>query len=191
MNERGHTLVEVLVVVAILMLTAVVSLPHVRAYALEAELVGAGQVFKGEFRRARSVAIARSMQTALRFENEGEAIYLSTYVDGNFNGVLAADIRRGVDTRISGPVRLTTGSAQVRVGINEGVRAIPPETGFLDTRDPIRFGAGNMLSFSPLGTATPGTFYLASPRRQAAVRVTAGNSRVRLLVNRGAQWVER
>jgi hypothetical protein len=49
-----------------------------------------------------------------------------------------------------------------------------------------------MLSFSPLGTATPGTFYLAGEARQAAVRVTPGTARVRLLVwSRGRRWTER
>jgi prepilin-type N-terminal cleavage/methylation domain-containing protein len=191
MHERGHTLIEMLIVVAILLVGAAVFLPRVNAYAREAELLGAGQVFKGEFRRARSIAVARGTQTALRFETEADGVYLSTYADGNLNGVLAADIRRGVDTRIGRPVPLTTGSARVRVGINPGVRAIPPETGILDTSDPIRFGAGNMLSFSPIGTATPGTLYLASAQRQAAVRVTPGSSRVRLMVFSGTQWAER
>jgi hypothetical protein len=48
-----------------------------------------------------------------------------------------------------------------------------------------------MLSFSPVGTATPGTFYLAGKYAQAAVRVVAGSARVRMLVCRGGQWVER
>jgi hypothetical protein len=48
-----------------------------------------------------------------------------------------------------------------------------------------------MLSFSPLGTATPGTFYLAGGHAQAAVRVTPGTSRVRLMVCRGGRWIER
>ena len=60
----------------------------------------------------------------------------------------------------------------MRVGINPGMPAIPPESGRL-TGDPIRFGSSDMLSFSPLGTATPGTFYLAGDGAQAAVRVSA------------------
>jgi hypothetical protein len=45
-----------------------------------------------------------------------------------------------------------------------------------------------MLSFSPLGTATPGTFYVTNGRLQAAVRVTGGSGRVRLMVYRGKKW---
>jgi hypothetical protein len=46
----------------------------------------------------------------------------------------------------------------VRVGINPGIPALPPERGQL-SGDPVRFGSSDILSFSPLGTATPGTFY--------------------------------
>ena len=41
--------------------------------------------------------------------------------------------------------------------------------------------------FSPLGTATPGTFYLAGDGAQAAVRVIGGSARVRLMTWRG-RW---
>jgi hypothetical protein len=55
----------------------------------------------------------------------------------------------------------------------------------------VRFGVSDILSFSPLGTATPGTFYLAGDAAQAAVRVTGGSARVRLMVWRGGRWRER
>ena len=85
---------------------------------------------------------------------------------------------------------LTSGAPGVRVGFNPGVPAIPPDTGIL-TGDPIRFGTSDTLSFSPLGTATPGTFYLAGDSAQAAVRVTGGTARVRLMVWRGGKWIEK
>jgi prepilin-type N-terminal cleavage/methylation domain-containing protein len=191
MNQRGHTLVEMLTVVAILLILATASIPHLRAYSAEAHLIGAGQVFRGEFRKARSMAVTRGVNTALRFEEVDGGWTLSTYADGNRNGVRAADIRAGIDRRVIGPRQLTTGSGDVRVAINPGTPAIPPDHGTLDPDDPIRFGSSNMLSFSPLGTATPGTFYLAGSHAQAAVRVTPGTSRVRLMVCRGGRWRER
>jgi hypothetical protein len=92
---------------------------------------------------------------------------------------------------VAGPFALSGGAADVRVAINANVPAIPPDTGKLDPADPIKFGASNMVSFSPLGTATPGTFYLAGDRAQAAVRVTPGSARVRILFCRGKRWVVR
>jgi len=191
LNERGHTLVELLLVVAILVIFGTLSAPHIRAYSAEAHLLGAGQVFRGEFRRARSMAVTRGVSTALRFETEPGGWLLSTYADGNGNGVRSSDIRIGIDRRVSGPRQLTTGAGDVRVAINPGTPALPPDRGTLDPSDPIRFGQSNMLSFSPLGTATPGTFFLAGAHAQAAVRVTPGTARVRLMVCRGGRWIER
>jgi prepilin-type N-terminal cleavage/methylation domain-containing protein len=191
MKQRGFSLLEMLVVVAVILVMAAVAVPTLKAYSEEAHLLGAGRQFRGEFRLARSVAARSGVQTAIRFEQQADGTYFSVYMDGNYNGVLAAEILRGVDRRISGPLRLDAGAPGVRVGINPGTPAIPPERGRLDPADPIRFGRSNMLSFSPLGTATPGTFYLAGANAQAAVRVTPGSARVRLMVCRGKSWGER
>jgi prepilin-type N-terminal cleavage/methylation domain-containing protein len=191
MRERGYSLVEMIVVVAILMIGAAVAAPMVRAYSVEAHLVGVGMKFKMSFLRARSIAAKRSTYTAIRFDRRADGVYYSLYVDGNANGVLATDIADGIDSLIEGPTLLTTGAPDVRVAIDPGTPAIPPDSGFLDTGDAIRFGRSDTLSFSPLGTATPGTFYLAGVGSQAAVRVTPATARVRIMVCHGGRWRER
>jgi hypothetical protein len=190
MNAKGYSLLEMMVVVGILMVAITVAAPAIRAYSVESHLVGAGKIFKWEFLKARSVAVRLGVQTAIRFEKsaEGRDQY-STYADGNGNGVLSADVARGIDYRISGPIPLGGRAPTVRVGILPGLRG--PDGDPLDPADPIRFGRSDMLSFSPLGTASPGTFYLAGQGVQAAVRVTPGNARVRMLVCRGRRWIER
>jgi prepilin-type N-terminal cleavage/methylation domain-containing protein len=190
MSDRGFTLLELVVVLGLMLLTIAVAAPAIKAYSVESHLLGAGRVFKWEFMKARSIAVRSGVQTAIRFETspEGKAQY-STYEDGNGNGVLAADITSGVDFRISGPIPLTGNAPGVRVGILPGLR--DPDGAPLDPADPIKFGRSDMLSFSPLGTASPGTFYLAGEGVQAAVRVTPGNSRVRMLVCRRNRWIER
>ena len=92
-----------------------------------------------------------------------------------------------MDRLVAGPFPLTGGAPGVRVGFNPGTPAPPPGRGMLEG-DPIRFGRSDILSFSPLGTATPGTFYLAGDGAQAAVRVTGGSARVRLMIWRGDPW---
>jgi hypothetical protein len=191
MSERGHTFLELVTVLATLLITASLGLPYLKAYSVEAHLIGAGRVFKGEFLRARSIAVRTGAYSAIRFEPGPGGSSYSIYVDGNHNGVLNADIASGQDRRVAGPIPLNAGASDVRVGINPGVPNIPPETGYLDPKDPIRFGPSNILSFSPLGTATPGTFYLAGETLQAGVRVTGGSARVRLMICRGRKWVER
>jgi prepilin-type N-terminal cleavage/methylation domain-containing protein len=189
-KEHGHSLMEMMMVLVIFCILAAIALPPLRAYSIEVHLLGAGRIFKGEFLRARSMATRGNVYTAIRFERHDGLDWFSVYADGNMNGVRAEDIRSGRDRRVSGPFRLDGGAPGVRVGINPGVSAIPPESGTLDPRDPIRFGSSNMISFSPLGTASPGTFYLAGEgQRQAAVRVTPGTARVRLMVWRG-RWRE-
>jgi hypothetical protein len=162
-----------------------------RARFADAHIVGAGQQFKSHFRLAWSTAVRLNVYAAIRFERQadGSAVY-SVYRDGNGNGVRSADIAAGRDVRIAGPFPLSGGAPGVRVGINPGVPNIPPEPGQL-SGDPIRFGSSDILSFSPIGTATPGTFYLAGDSAQAAVRVNGGSARVRLMLWRGGRWRER
>jgi prepilin-type N-terminal cleavage/methylation domain-containing protein len=190
---QGHSLAELLFVIAIIAILLAFGLPHVKAYTNRAELVGASDVFQGEFRKARSMAISSGMQTAIVFEGQGDDSTFALYRDGNHNGVLRADIRAGRDTLISGPFPVRGNTQGVHVAIHPGIPAIPPESGTLDPDDPIRFGNSNMVSFSALGTATPGTFYLASGagRLQAGVRVTGGSSRVRIMIYEGGRWSQR
>jgi type IV fimbrial biogenesis protein FimT len=189
--RNGFSVLELVLVVAIMLVLATVGIPHLKAYSVEAKLVGATRIFQGEFRLARSMATRSGLQTAIRFEESDGQLFCSTYMDGNHNGVLASDITSGIDRRVAGPVLVAGRTLGVRVGINPGVPAIPPETGLLSTADPIRFGKSNMVSFSPMGTASPGTFYIAGETLQGAVRVVSGTSRVRLLICRGKKWVER
>jgi prepilin-type N-terminal cleavage/methylation domain-containing protein len=189
-NERGMTLLEMLVVVALILVTAAAAAPALRAYSVESSIVAAGRSFKEEFLKARSMAVRGNVYTAIRFERAGAQPTYSVYMDRDGDGVRSADIAAGIDERVAGPFQLTGRGPRVRVGFLPGVRAIPPDTGFLEG-DPIQFGSSDILSFSPLGTATPGTFYLAGEGIQGAVRVTPGSARVRLLLSRGATWVER
>jgi prepilin-type N-terminal cleavage/methylation domain-containing protein len=187
MPSRGFSLVEALVVVAVLATAVAVGFPWFRAWSAEAHLLGAGQAFRSEFRKARSLAVLYNRYTAIRFERRLEGDAYAVYVDGNDNGVRSVDIRSGIDRLVAGPFPLTAGAPGVRVGFNPGTPAVPPARGTLEG-DPIRFGRSDILSFSPLGTATPGTFYLAGDGIQAAVRVTGGSARVRLMIWRGDPW---
>jgi Tfp pilus assembly major pilin PilA len=188
-REQGLSLHELTIVCGILGVLAAVGFPNFKAYSVRAHIYGASRVFEGEFRKARSMAVRGGVYTAIRFERTDEGAEFSVYADGNRNGVRTADITRGVDRRIAGPLPLHGGAPGVRVGILPGLPAMPPDHGPLEGDDPIRFGKGDILSFSPLGTATPGTFYLAGEDIQGAIRVTT-SARVRLLLCRGGHWEE-
>jgi prepilin-type N-terminal cleavage/methylation domain-containing protein len=190
MRDRGFSLVESLVVVGIIVTMAAVAMPMFRPMLVDSHLLGAAYSFRSQFRFAYSSAVRRNVYTAIRFERRGSEVWYAVYQDGNHNGVLSEDIAAGRDRRIAGPFPLTTGAPDVRVGINPGTPAPPPDSGLL-SGDAIRFGRSDILSFSPVGTATPGTLYLAGDSAQAAVRVVGGSARVRLLLCRGGRWTER
>jgi len=191
MRDRGFSLVEALVAVSFVLVMAAVAFPAFRAHFADSHLVGAGQQFKSQFRLAWSTAVRSGVYTAIRFERRDDGdVWYALYQDGDEDGVRSADILSGQDRLVSGPFPLTGGAPGVRVGINPGIPALPPEDGLL-SGDPVRFGVSDILSFSPLGTATPGTFYLAGDSAQAAVRVNGGTARVRLMLWRGGRWRER
>jgi prepilin-type N-terminal cleavage/methylation domain-containing protein len=191
MHDRGFSLVETLAAVAIVLAMAAAALPAFRAHFADAHLVGAGHQFKAQFRLAWSAAVRSGVYTAIRFERHDDgSVWYAVYQDGDGDGVRSADISEGRDRLVSGPFPLSGGAPGVSVAINPGIPALPPEHGLL-SGDPVRFGPSDILSFSPLGTATPGTFYLAGDAGQAAVRVTGGSARVRLMIWRGGRWRER
>jgi prepilin-type N-terminal cleavage/methylation domain-containing protein len=190
MRSRGFSLPELLVVVGIVLAMLAVAFPMFRPLFAESHVLGAARQFKSQFRLAASTAVRSNVYTAIRFERSGNDVLYSVYQDGNHNGVRSADIASGADRRIAGPFPLTAGAPGVRIGFNPGVPAVPPDSGIL-SGDAIRFGSSDTLSFSPLGTATSGTFYLAGDSAQAAVRVTGTTARVRLMVWRGGKWIER
>ena len=99
---------------------------------------------------------------ALRLRRVGDDTMLATFVDGNRNGVLAADIAAGVDEPEGGPTSLAAEFPGVVV----------------DRLD----GDGLAFSFSPLGTSSSGTVYLTGrDGARFAVRVVGATGRARLL----------
>src|SRR5260221_5075983 len=101
MKQRGFTLVEMSIVVFLILVRVAMAGPSLKAYTVEAHLLGAGHTFKGEFLKARSMAVKQGVYTAIRFERDGDRAYYSIYADGNLNGVRTADIRSGVDRRVA------------------------------------------------------------------------------------------
>lgn len=188
-RSNGYSIVEMVAVLAIVTVTGSVALPNIIEFHRESALLGAAQAFRGDFMLSRSIAIRRNTQTAIRFEKDpsGRDVY-STYIDGNWNGVQSVEITAGIDQKVSGPHLLGAGQPGVEVGVLEGAPA--PDGGLLGP-DPIRFGTSRMVSFSPLGTGTPGTFYLKTRTGMAGVRVTGGSARVRIMILRGKRWMDR
>ena len=131
---------------------------------------------------ARTQAVTRSAYVALRFSEDPADVAFQMFVDGNYNGVRTLDIESGIDEPIGEAIRLSELFPGVAIGMATGMGT-----------DPVRIGPTDLLSFTPLGTATPGTIYVRSPDdEQLAVRVVGATARTRVMryVRKTRAWVD-
>jgi len=184
------TLGELAITLGLVATATATTMPQVQVGLDEARVAGAARYLSSRLAESRMDAIQRSHQVAMRFANTGTKYVFTIYEDGNSNGVLSADIQRGIDRAIRGPERLSDNFRNVEFGTYPG---LPPiEAGdAAPGDDPIRLGAGNSVSFNALGGATSGTIYVAGrSHAQYAVRVfgVTGKIRVYRYDWRSATW---
>ena len=180
-DERGASLLEVLVVAAVLGLVLAVTLPTLSEAKRSAALSGATARIQGLFFRARAFAVMNGFAHAVLFERGGDGswrCFIAT--DGDGDGILRRDITRGVDP-VVGEVFLFEAD-DAGLGILRG-EAVPDPNGrgLLrgDLDDPVRAGRGDIITFTPRSTATPCSVYLSDRRsRMRVIRVYGGTGRV-------------
>jgi Tfp pilus assembly protein FimT len=177
---RGHSLVELLVVVALLGAVAALTVPRVGAALDGAKVRGAAFYVSSRFGLARTLAAHRNANVAFRFEQVDGGIQVRVFADTNGNGIRAIEIARGIDAEIMPAERLDHAFPGVRYGFIPGARLIDG-TSVTEDDDPIRFGSTDMLIFSPAGTATAGTVYIRGRDHwQYAVVVLGATGRTRI-----------
>ena len=180
-SETGATLVDLVAACAVTAILAAVSIPSVQAARERDEPRMAARYLAQRLQLLRVHAVRRNRMVAMRFDPDliGR---MTPYVDGDGDGVLQGDIDRGIDTPIETPGQLSDFFAGVSLLLRTDVPA-PDGSGLLTGgSDPVRIGSTNFLSFSPLGSATSGTIYLAARAGpQMCVRVLGGTGRVRVM----------
>jgi type II secretory pathway pseudopilin PulG len=180
-NECGATLADLLVVCAIVAIISAVAIPTLGGVREQREGRLAARFLAQRLQLTRFEALRRNRAVAIRFDPEilGR---MGVYVDGDGDGVRQADIDRGVDTRIGPDTAIGEYFAGVALRVAARVPR-PEEDGTLEPGDdPIRLGGTNLLTFTPAGTATGGTIFLAARRGpQVCVRVFGATGRVRVL----------
>jgi Tfp pilus assembly protein FimT len=182
-RQKGSSLAELLAVIGILGTLTAMGVPLVLQTLDGARTRGAAHYMAARLNLARMEAVKRSVYVAMRVEQAGTSYACTFYADGNGNGVRTDDISRGVDRAVGPSERLEDHFAGVSFGIVADMRGIDGSTPLEAGTDPIRFGRGDLVSFSPSGTATAGTFYIRGQgKQQAAVRVLGTTGRVRVLV---------
>ncbi len=193
-RASGFSLVEASVVLLLLGITATLSLPAMRTGLDRLQGVAAARHLAALAQSARVRAVMQSVHVGLRFEREGDRYRYALYADGNGNGLRARDVRSGVDAPLAPFERIGDRFPGIAIGIAAGVSEISSGDALPAGADPVRFGASDTLTFTPLGTATSGTLYLHHRSgRQLAVRVLGATGRTRILEFREAtgSWAPR
>jgi hypothetical protein len=189
-GEAGYTLVELLFAAGLATTVVGVAVAGVRDLIDDYRTLGAVRYIASRLQHARVEAVNRSADAALRFTAVGGSYRYALYLDGNRNGVLGADIARGIDREIRETERLSEQFPRVDFGAVPGLPAVE-QGGVPPGNDPVRCGSSDMLTFTPLGTATPGSLYIRGPRDvQYVVRVfgTTGRTRILRFDSRRRQW---
>lgn len=174
------TLGELVVATGVIVTAMATTVPRLQAGLDDARVAGAARHLSSRLAESRMEAIQRSRRVAMRFADVDAQYEFTVYEDGNGNGVLMSDIRRGVDRPIHSPERLSDNFRNVEFG---ALPMLPPiEPGDSPPgADPIRLGTGRSVSFNALGQATSGTIYLTGRNRaQYAVRVFGASGKIRV-----------
>lgn len=146
-----------------------IAVPALLAGLDRARTLAAARHLAARMTLARAQAVTRGVYVALRFTDDNGVIVIRPYADGNGNGVRTKDITNGVDR----PLEPASALRDLFPGVN--IQAPPGG-------DAVQFGAGDLVSFAPIGTATSGSVYLQGrDGSRYAVRVLGATARTRVL----------
>lgn len=180
-RSRGMSLVEMLLVVAVVAIVLTAAIPSFNELQRAAALGAASSQLKGLLYRCRAEAVMNRRSTAAVFEQREDGSWRCFLaVDGDGDGIRTRDIRRLVDPVVGEILHFDVGGAGL--GILQG-QFVPDPSGRGRLRgnlsDPVRAGRGNIITFTPRGTATPASIYLTDRRaRMRVLRIYGGTGRV-------------
>ena len=176
---RGAALLDVLVTCGLITVLAAIAIPSLHTSRDRDAAIMAARFLASKLNLLRIEALRRNRAVALRFDPD-DLGSVASYIDGDGDGVSQQDVDNGVDGSLDS-ARLADHFARVGFRIPAEVPA-PDGVGVLAAdSDPLRIGSSNFVSFSPLGTATSGTIYLAGRGTQVSVRVFGATGRIRVL----------
>lgn len=182
-DPRGAALIDIVVASAVCVILAAIAVPVVGG-TLEREraLVGA-QYLAGQLQRARLESLKRAQSVAVRLEILSGRTQFRLFADGNGNGVLQKDIDKGTDPPLTGVEWLDDQARDISLRINQAIKDVAGTATLGPGDDPLRIGNTALLTFSPVGSASSGTLYVAAQRGpQMAIRVFGATGRVRVLM---------
>ena len=181
-GERGFTLPELLTSIAIVGLLVACAMPSWLALRRRAAVRAASAEIRSVFHQTRSRAIARSRNAGVHFTRSGSQWKFAIYDDGDGDGVRNDDIRSGADRQVAPPRLLLQQGQLISIGLLRNIVRDPDGDPLRPAASPVQFNRTSICSFSPLGSATPGTIYLTDDDGSLyAVRVFGATAKIRLL----------
>jgi hypothetical protein len=179
-NQRGAALIDVVFTAALVAVLSGIAIPMWHATRQQGEARAGARYVAARLQQIRIEALKRNVAVAVRIDPT-DLDRIGVYADGDGDGVLESDIDRGIDRLIEPESRL---SDHTPIALRIAQDVPEPDTGTLLTAgsDPLRIGRSALVSFSPLGSATGGTLYLAGTTGpQMAVRILGATGRIRVL----------
>jgi len=190
-EARGAAFIDIIVATSVCFLMAAIAVPVIGGTLDRERTIIGAQYLSGQLQRARLESLKRARPVALRVEVIGERTQLRLFEDRNGNGVLQRDIDRGIDLPLAPMEWLDDQARDISLRINQDVTDVSDVVTLEPGDDPLRIGNTSLLTFSPVGSATSGTLYVAAHRGpQMAIRVFGATGRVRVLMfdARTRQW---
>jgi len=188
-QTAGYSVLELIFVSALMVTIGGIAVPQVLAGLDEFRAAGAARYISARLYRTRMEAVMRSTPVAIQFSQSAAGYRYSVFRDGNGNGVLTSDIRAGIDPPLGVAESLRDHFSGIDFGVLPGLPSIDPG-GTPPGDDPIRLGAGSLLTFTSHGSSSSGTVYIRGRFAQYAVRVfgDTGKSRILKFHNRTRRW---
>jgi type II secretory pathway pseudopilin PulG len=182
-DPRGVALIDLIAATALVVIMAAIAVPVVGGTLERERTIVGSQYLAGQLQRARLAALRRAAAVAVRIEIVAGRASLRLFLDGNGNGVLQKDIDKGVDPPLSPLHWIDEQARGVSLRINQSILDAAGSAALEPGDDPLRIGNTALVSFSPVGSATSGTLYVAAERGpQMAIRVFGATGRVRVLL---------
>jgi prepilin-type N-terminal cleavage/methylation domain-containing protein len=186
-QERGHTLVELLIVLAVggvILTTAWQAVDYARR---TVALVSTTSELRALFQNTRAIAIAHRRSVAIRFRQDGDTWTWRVYEDRDNDGVRNDDISRGVDVPLS-PDR-TFQHVPARIGVPTETIIDPTNREPLASRLPVRFGTSQLCAFSREGESTNGSIVLTDGHNVRIIQIEGHSALIHVLRWDGSKWI--
>jgi hypothetical protein len=180
---RGAALIDIIFASALCVVMMAIAVPVVGGTLDRERTIVGAQYLAGQLQVARLDSLKRARAVAVRLEIVGDRTQLQLFADGDGDGVLQRDIDRGIDPPLTTPGWLDDQARGVSLRVNQAIRDVAGSANIAPGDDPLRIGNTALLTFSPVGSATNGTLYVAAHRGpQMAIRVFGATGRVRVLM---------